>query len=491
MIQWHVSTEKTPKGGLIAPAALEHGNMTPQISTCPREYQQFSLEQDPSFQSPEFQGKWQKQLMLWQEPLARSAWCCSAGSFCSRVAPIWKGHSNSFGLWHPPRLLHDACSGDRKLWGVTLEVVIEIHKGNKPRCLAQSFIQRCWAAEPDAWPDTVEVLRAIQRLHCRSLEFGSTRVRLTARSPRVFVPLRVRAQEADVRACCLGLGFSHGLSRTSRRLGRARTTMTIWDLVSVSNPEEVGDAGDSDGDVSSASHAMSRSSHGVSNSLHFAASTFSQAHAHSHSSNSNSVNSSSARSEEMDTKDDPVAPVTSLPGSRFDIPQPLTACRGVAEAMIHNLARSSCATFVCRAHRNTCESTSRCVCAARDGVAEFLGLAGGPLNTGTGQRLGSGRAVGNPQIGSGSSMDEQRIACGSSADEISVGSKFLVSVYNSALVETHAENPHFGSPDTGANVSVSGSVYLICRLSDYATYLPRFSLLKTMLPVYKFSSIFL
>ncbi|KAJ7714766.1 peptidase family C54-domain-containing protein [Mycena maculata] len=84
-------------------------------------------------------------------------------------------------------------------------------------------------------------------------------------------------------------------------------------LESISDPEEAEeeaeDAGDDDGDVSSASHAVSTSSHGVSNSSHIAA----------------------ARSEEVDTEDDPVAPVTPLPGSRFDIPPPPTAGKGAAE----------------------------------------------------------------------------------------------------------------------------------------------------------------
>ncbi|KAJ7731934.1 TKL/TKL-ccin protein kinase [Mycena maculata] len=59
------------------------------------------------------------------------------------------------------------------------QVVIEIHKGNKPRRPAQSFvtdtqwafIQRCWAAESDARPDAAEVVRSIQALHRASLEF--------------------------------------------------------------------------------------------------------------------------------------------------------------------------------------------------------------------------------------------------------------------------------------------------------------------------------
>ncbi|KAJ6501810.1 TKL/TKL-ccin protein kinase [Mycena vulgaris] len=59
------------------------------------------------------------------------------------------------------------------------QVVIEIHKGNKPRRPAQSFvtdaqwafIQRCWAADPAARPDSAEVVRAIGALHRASLEF--------------------------------------------------------------------------------------------------------------------------------------------------------------------------------------------------------------------------------------------------------------------------------------------------------------------------------
>ncbi|KAJ7278948.1 TKL/TKL-ccin protein kinase [Mycena rebaudengoi] len=53
------------------------------------------------------------------------------------------------------------------------QVVIEIHRGNKPRRPAESFvtddqwalIQRCWAADPDARPDISEVNSAIQALH--------------------------------------------------------------------------------------------------------------------------------------------------------------------------------------------------------------------------------------------------------------------------------------------------------------------------------------
>ncbi|KAJ7145696.1 TKL/TKL-ccin protein kinase [Mycena epipterygia] len=60
-----------------------------------------------------------------------------------------------------------------------VQVVIEIHKGNKPRRPAQSFvtdaqwafIQHCWAADPDERPDSAEVLRTIQALHRASLEF--------------------------------------------------------------------------------------------------------------------------------------------------------------------------------------------------------------------------------------------------------------------------------------------------------------------------------
>ncbi|KAJ6476375.1 TKL/TKL-ccin protein kinase [Mycena sanguinolenta] len=59
------------------------------------------------------------------------------------------------------------------------QVVIEIHKGNKPRRPAQSFvtdaqwafIQRCWAANPEERPDSGEVGRAIKALHHASLEF--------------------------------------------------------------------------------------------------------------------------------------------------------------------------------------------------------------------------------------------------------------------------------------------------------------------------------
>ncbi|KAJ7468748.1 TKL/TKL-ccin protein kinase [Mycena latifolia] len=59
------------------------------------------------------------------------------------------------------------------------QVVIEIHKGNRPRRPADSFvtdaqwafIQRCWDADPAARPDSTEVVRAINALHRASLEF--------------------------------------------------------------------------------------------------------------------------------------------------------------------------------------------------------------------------------------------------------------------------------------------------------------------------------
>ncbi|KAJ7171540.1 cysteine protease required for autophagy [Mycena filopes] len=109
-------------------------------------------------------------------------------------------------------------------------------------------------------------------------------------------------------------------------------------LESISDPEEVADtdfdsAGfcvpGNDGDVSSASHAVSSASH-------VAASTFSHTHQH-HGSNSTthsaSTNSSGARSSEVDTEEDPVAPITPLPGSRFDLsggPTPVGAGAGKA-----------------------------------------------------------------------------------------------------------------------------------------------------------------
>ncbi|KAJ7817540.1 kinase-like protein [Mycena olivaceomarginata] len=59
------------------------------------------------------------------------------------------------------------------------QVVIEIHKGNKPRRPALSFvtdaqwgfIQRCWAADAAERPDAEEVGRAMRALHRASLEF--------------------------------------------------------------------------------------------------------------------------------------------------------------------------------------------------------------------------------------------------------------------------------------------------------------------------------
>ncbi|KAJ7743310.1 kinase-like protein [Mycena metata] len=59
------------------------------------------------------------------------------------------------------------------------QVVIELHKGNKPRRPAVSFvtdaqwafIQRCWASDPLQRPDAAEVMRAVGALHRASLEF--------------------------------------------------------------------------------------------------------------------------------------------------------------------------------------------------------------------------------------------------------------------------------------------------------------------------------
>ncbi|KAJ7330308.1 peptidase family C54-domain-containing protein [Mycena albidolilacea] len=93
-------------------------------------------------------------------------------------------------------------------------------------------------------------------------------------------------------------------------------------LESISDPEEVEELGD-DGDISTTSHAPSSSA------SHAAGSGFSHTHAH-HGSNSTthstSTGSSSARSEEVDTEEDPVAPITPLPNARFDLsgapPQP-------------------------------------------------------------------------------------------------------------------------------------------------------------------------
>ncbi|KAJ7819194.1 TKL/TKL-ccin protein kinase [Mycena olivaceomarginata] len=59
------------------------------------------------------------------------------------------------------------------------QVVIEIHKGNKPRRPTNqfvtdtqwAFIQRCWAANAEERPDAEEVGRAMRALHHVSLEF--------------------------------------------------------------------------------------------------------------------------------------------------------------------------------------------------------------------------------------------------------------------------------------------------------------------------------
>ncbi|KAJ7601868.1 hypothetical protein B0H17DRAFT_1238690 [Mycena rosella] len=101
--------------------------------------------------------------------------------------------------------------------------------------------------------------------------------------------------------------------------GLARTSPPTWPgaddnddmgLESISDPEE--EPLFEDRDVSSASHALSSSAHAASNTSHAAASASSHTHQHS---NSNST----ASSGEVDTEDDPVAPVTPLPGARFDL----------------------------------------------------------------------------------------------------------------------------------------------------------------------------
>ncbi|KAJ7166663.1 TKL/TKL-ccin protein kinase [Mycena filopes] len=59
------------------------------------------------------------------------------------------------------------------------QVVIELHRGNKPRRPAVSFvtdaqwafIQHCWASDPFQRPDAAEVIRAVGALHRASLEF--------------------------------------------------------------------------------------------------------------------------------------------------------------------------------------------------------------------------------------------------------------------------------------------------------------------------------
>ncbi|KAJ7657789.1 TKL/TKL-ccin protein kinase [Mycena polygramma] len=59
------------------------------------------------------------------------------------------------------------------------QVVIEMHKGHRPRRPASSFvteaqwafIQHCWAADADERPDSAEVGRSIKALHHASLEF--------------------------------------------------------------------------------------------------------------------------------------------------------------------------------------------------------------------------------------------------------------------------------------------------------------------------------
>ncbi|KAF8180002.1 hypothetical protein K438DRAFT_1976968 [Mycena galopus ATCC 62051] len=79
-------------------------------------------------------------------------------------------------------------------------------------------------------------------------------------------------------------------------------------LESISGPEEEEEVGMDDGDVSIASHGVSPS-------------PFSHMHQH-HNTNSTthsaSTSNSGARSEEVDTEEDPVTPITPLPNARFE-----------------------------------------------------------------------------------------------------------------------------------------------------------------------------
>ncbi|KAJ7189878.1 hypothetical protein GGX14DRAFT_701934 [Mycena pura] len=116
------------------------------------------------------------------------------------------------------------------------------------------------------------------------------------------------------------------------------------ELESITDPEEVADVDADDGDAhaeankshvaSDASHPDgSRASHGVSG-----ASPFPQMHTHSNSDSTthsqSTMSSTSARSE-VDTEDDPVAPITPLPGSSFDLserpPLPIKAAGADAD----------------------------------------------------------------------------------------------------------------------------------------------------------------
>ncbi|KAF7325374.1 hypothetical protein MSAN_02514700 [Mycena sanguinolenta] len=76
-------------------------------------------------------------------------------------------------------------------------------------------------------------------------------------------------------------------------------------LESISDPEEEADVGVDDGEVSTTSHAASSASHATSSASHVPAST-----------------NSGARSSEVDTEEDSVAPVTPLPNARFDLEPP-------------------------------------------------------------------------------------------------------------------------------------------------------------------------
>ncbi|KAF7378518.1 hypothetical protein MSAN_00279400 [Mycena sanguinolenta] len=99
-------------------------------------------------------------------------------------------------------------------------------------------------------------------------------------------------------------------------------------LESISDPEEEADVGVDDGEVSTTSHAASSASHATSSASHVPASTFSHTHAHhgsnstTHSASTSNSSNSGARSSEVDTEEDSVAPVTPLPNARFDLESP-------------------------------------------------------------------------------------------------------------------------------------------------------------------------
>ncbi|KAJ6607627.1 hypothetical protein B0H10DRAFT_2227635 [Mycena sp. CBHHK59/15] len=125
--------------------------------------------------------------------------------------------------------------------------------------------------------------------------------------------------------------------------GRAADGDDDLGLESVSDVEE---AARDDDDISSASHAPSTASHPTSTASHVAASTFSHTHQHS--------NSNSTASSGVDTEDDHVAPITPLPGARFEISAALTRDMEIEDDWVDPVAPTST-----RAHANQKKSKGK------------------------------------------------------------------------------------------------------------------------------------